>query len=106
MMPEFTPLQDSSPPSLPNSIFGQRFMMTSMPAASRLRGRLVVAHAQLHPYDLGADGDGVVDYRTDLVGRAEHVNHVDRVGDVAQGGVDRSPSRSLPAVPGLTGMTR
>ena len=34
MMPELTPLQDNSPQSRPNSIFGQRFMITSMPAAS------------------------------------------------------------------------
>ena len=34
MMPLLTPLHDNSPPKRPNSIFGQRFMMTSMPAAS------------------------------------------------------------------------
>src|SRR6266403_3793003 len=34
MMPLLTPLHDSSPPSRPNSIFGQRFMITSIPAFS------------------------------------------------------------------------
>jgi hypothetical protein len=34
MMPVLTPLHESSPPSRPNSIFGQRFMTTSIPAAS------------------------------------------------------------------------
>ena len=34
MIPEFTPLQDNSPPSRPYSIFGQRFITTSIPAAS------------------------------------------------------------------------
>ena len=34
MMPLLTPLHDNSPPRRPNSIFGQRFMTTSMPAAS------------------------------------------------------------------------
>ena len=106
MMPELTPLQDSSPPRRPNSIFGQRFMTTSMPARLGFLGRRIVADTQLHPHDLGADGDRVVDDRADLVGGAENVDHVDRVGNVAQGGVDFSPSCSLPAVPGLTGMTR
>ena len=36
MMPLLTPLHDNSPPSRPNSIFGQRFITTSMPAASAL----------------------------------------------------------------------
>ena len=35
MMPLLTPLHDNSPPSRPNSIFGQRFMMTSMPGSLR-----------------------------------------------------------------------
>ena len=34
MMPLLTPLHDNSPPKRPNSIFGQRFITTSMPAPS------------------------------------------------------------------------
>src|SRR5580658_5551786 len=50
--------------------------------------RRIIPHAQLHPYHLGTDGDGVIDDRADLVGRPEHVDHVDLVGNVAQRGVD------------------
>ena len=53
-----------------------------------LCGGLVVADAQLHPDHLGADGDGVVDDRSDRIRGAEDIDHVDLVGNVAQTGVD------------------
>ena len=95
MMPELTPLQDSSPPRRPNSIFGQRFMIDFDAGRLGARRRFVVADAELHPHHLGADRDGVVDDRADLVGGTEHVDHVDLVGDVAQTGVDRFAEQLL-----------
>ncbi len=50
--------------------------------------RLVVAHAELHPQDLRADRDRLGDHAWRLGRCAEHVDHVDRVGDVAERGVD------------------
>jgi hypothetical protein len=40
MMPLLTPLHDNSPPRRPNSIFGHRFMTTSIPAASAVAAAL------------------------------------------------------------------
>ena len=77
------------------------------PASLRGRRRLVVADAQLHPHDLGADRDRVGDDAGRFLGGAEHVHHVDLVRDVAR--ATRRPSRRagvLPAMPGLTGITR
>ena len=52
------------------------------------RGRRVVADAQLHPHDLGADRDRVGDDAGRFLGGAEHVHHVDLVRDVAERRVD------------------
>ena len=49
----------------------------------RLR-RGVVPDTQLHPHDLGADGDRIRDNGGRVLGPAEHVDHVDLVGNVAQ----------------------
>ena len=59
------------------------------------RRRLVVADAQLHPDDPGADGDGVGDNAGRFLGSAKHVDHVDLVGDVAQRRVDLFPEQGL-----------
>ena len=66
-----------------------------MPGRLRRLRRRVVADAQLHPHDLGADGDRVGDDAGRLVGRAEHVDHVDFVRDVAQRRVDRLAEQGL-----------
>ena len=73
-------------------------MMTSIPAASAVLAASSLRtpsciHTTLAPIAIassttpGASSDG-----------AEHVDHVDLVGDVAERGVDRSPSRVLPAM--------
>ena len=54
------------------------------PGPLRRRRRRVVADAELHPHDLGADRDRVVDDRRRVSCRTEDVDHVDRLGDVAQ----------------------
>ena len=95
MMPLLTPLHDNSPPSRPNSIFGQRFMMTSIPAASAVAAARVVADPQLHPHDLGADRDRVGDNARRLIERAEHVDHVDLIRNVPQRRVDRLAEQAL-----------
>ena len=59
------------------------------------RRRRVVADAQLHPDDPGADGDGVGDDPGGFLGVTEHVDHVDLVGDVAQRGVDLFAEQGL-----------
>ena len=56
----------------------------------------VVADAELHPHHLGADRDRVVDDRAGLIGGAEDVDHVDRVRDVAQRGIDLLALQFLP----------
>ena len=101
MMPELTPLQESSPPRRPNSIFGQRFMTTSMPAASAFARRRVVAHAELHPDHLGADGDGIVDDGRHLVAGAEDIDHVDGLGNVAQAGIGHLAQQRLAGDAGI-----
>ena len=65
--------------------------------AGRLRfGRGgIVADAELHPHHLGADRDRVLDDRRRLARGAEHVDHIDRLGDVAQIGVDVFPEQGL-----------
>src|SRR5271156_34807 len=73
MMPLLTPLHDNSPPSRPNSIFGQRFMTTSIPAASALAAAASLRMPS-HPHHLGADRDRVPDNRRRLAGSAEHVD--------------------------------
>src|ERR1700749_4072531 len=45
---------------------------------------LVVAHAELHPDDLGMLRDRLIDYRRDLLGAQEDINHVDRPSDLAE----------------------
>src|SRR5207302_8436438 len=52
------------------------------------RGRLVVADAELHPHHRRADRDRVLDDARRVLGRAEHIDHVDGIRDVAQRGVD------------------
>ena len=44
-------------------------------------------YAVLHPDVFGADGDGLVDYRGDLVGAAENVDQIDGFGDGWEVGV-------------------
>ena len=63
--------------------------------------RRVVADAELHPQDLGADRDRVVDDRRRLARGAEHVDHVDGLGDVAQRGVDRLAEQGLAGDAGI-----
>ena len=101
MMPLLTPLHDNSPPSRPNSIFGQRFMTTSMPAASALAAASSLRmpsciHTTLAPIAIasstiaGASRAG-----------AEHIDHVDRLGDVAQRGVDLLAEQALAGDAGI-----
>src|SRR6516164_3683640 len=45
---------------------------------------LVVADAELHPHDLGANCDRVFDDTRCLARRAKYVDHVDRLRNVAQ----------------------
>src|SRR5690348_7974528 len=52
------------------------------------RGSLVVAYAKLHPHNLCADGDRIIDDRPRLIGCTKDIHHVDLVRDVAQAGVD------------------
>ena len=67
----------------------------------RLRRRRVVADAELHPHHLGADRDRVIDDRADLVRRAEDVDQIDRLGDVAQRGVDGLAEQRLAGEAGV-----
>ena len=69
--------------------------------AGRLRRlrRRIVANAQLHPHDFGADGDRVGDDAGRLLGRAKHVDHVDLVRDVAQRSVDRLAEQGFAGYP-------
>ena len=60
-----------------------------------LGGGLVMADAELHPHHLRADGDGIVDDRRHRLGIAEHVDHVDLVGNIAQAGVGRLAQQLL-----------
>src|SRR4029077_14075928 len=47
----------------------------------------IVAHAELHPDDLGAGRDGLIRHAARRLGVAEDVYHIDRLGDVAERGV-------------------
>ena len=106
-MPLLTPLHDNSPPSRPNSIFGQRFMITSSPAASAVFAAASLRtpsciHTTLAPMAIASATMGAA-----VLGPAEHVDHVDLVGDVAQRRIGHlAEQRSCPAIPGLTGITR
>ena len=64
----------------------------------RLR-RLVVPDAQLHPHHLGANGDRVRNHARRLVGVAEHVDHVDVIGNVAQRRIGHLAEQRLPGYP-------
>ena len=89
MMPEFTPLQDNSPPSRPNSIFGQRFMTTSMPgglgafaAAASLRTPSCI-HTTLAPMAMASSTIG------GTWSEARNTSTMSiLLGDVAQRGID------------------
>src|SRR3954452_12252135 len=48
------------------------------------RGGVIIADAELHPYDFGADGDRLVDDAARHVGPAEHVHHVDRLRHIGE----------------------
>jgi hypothetical protein len=84
MMPLLTPLHDNSPPSRPELDF--RAAVHDDFESRRLCGRrrFVVADPQLHPHDLGANRDRVGDDAGRFLGRAENVDHVDLVRNVAQ----------------------
>ncbi len=88
MMPVLTPLHDNSPPSRPNSIFGQRFMITSSPAASAVAAASSLRIPSCIQTHFRADRDGVGDDAGRVLGGTEHVHHVDLVGNVAQRRVD------------------
>ena len=80
MMPLLTPLHDNSPPSRPNSIFGQRFMMISMPAASAVAAASSLRmpsciHTTLAPIAIASSTIAGASRRG-----AEHVDHVDLFG--------------------------
>ena len=57
--------------------------------------RLVVADAKLHPHDLGADGDRIVDNSRRRGRIAEEVDHVDMIRNVAQRGVNGLAEQGL-----------
>lgn len=58
-------------------------------------GGLVVADGKLHPHHLGADGDGLIGDRPGGGGIAEDVDHVHRLGDRGQIGIDGFPQQLL-----------
>ena len=68
----------------------------AQPGRPRRLGGLRVDHAELHPDRAGAEPDRVVDHRADLVGAAEHVDHVERRGVVER--ADYGPA--VQALPG------
>ena len=57
--------------------------------------RRIVPNTQLHPHDLGADGDCVRDDGGCVLGPAEHVDHVDVIGNVAQRRIGRLAEQGL-----------
>ena len=107
MMPLLTPLQDNSPPSRPNSIFGHRFMITSMPAASAVFAAASLRtpsciHTTLAPMAIASVDDA---------GRLARRCGTCRPCRPCRGcrAARHRPSRRarcLPAIPGLTGITR
>ena len=94
-MPLLTPLHDNSPPSRPNSIFGQRFMMTSIPAASAVFAASSLRtpsciHTTLAPIAIAS---ATIAGR--LRRRAEHVDHVDLSGMSRERRVDGFAEQGL-----------
>ena len=91
-----TPIQAISDDRRPYSIFGQRFITTLRPVASA-SGRLVVAHAELHPDHLRArrERQRLLDDRQGILRGAEDVDHVDRLGNVGELGVGLAAEQFL-----------
>ena len=71
------------------------------PGALGARGRRVVADAELHPHHRRADRDRVLDNAGRLGRRAEYVDHVDGLRNVAQRGVDPFAEQFLAGDPGV-----
>jgi hypothetical protein len=84
MMCVFTPTQFKPPKRRPCSIFTQRSMTASRPAAAGLGRGLIIFYTELLPEHLGADGDGVLGDGHHVLRLAEHVDDVDLARDVAQ----------------------
>ena len=73
------------------------------PRGLGLGRRGIVAYAKLHPDHLGADRDGIIDDGANRLRRSEYVHHIDRVGNVAQAGVNPLPQQVLPRGAGVHG---
>ena len=63
--------------------------------------RLVVAHAQLHPHYLGANGDGLARNPERGIRLTEHVDHIDRFLDVGKRSEDLLPEQLLAGMRGI-----
>jgi hypothetical protein len=110
MIPEFTPLQESSPASRPNSIFGQRFITTSSPAASAF----AAASSLRTPSCIHTTFAPIAIASSTIASACREARNTSTMstGPVTCWGISfrfayaRSPRSSFPAITGLTGMTR
>jgi len=103
---EFTPIQEISEDSRPYSIFGQR----SSPPSSVLLGQAAASSLRT-PSCIQITAGAVAlrsrrDDRQQVLRGTEHVDQVDRLGDVGQARVDGLAEQAEPARPGLTGIMR
>ena len=73
------------------------------PGGLRHLRRHIIADTQLHPHDLGADGDRILDDGGRVLRPAEHVDHVDFVRDVAQRRIGHLAEQGLPGDPRIDG---
>lgn len=83
---ELTPIQPISDDSRPYSIFGQRFMMTVMPAASAFAAASSWRTPSCSQITFGSVGKAriFVEHRHDVLGAAEDIDHVDGSANLAQ----------------------
>ena len=65
--------------------------------------RRIVAHAELHPDHLGPDGDRILDDRRHLVGCAEDIDHIHRLGYLPERGIDLLAEQGLAGDAGIDG---
>src|SRR5580704_4038086 len=66
-------------------------------------GGVIIADAELHPNDLGADGDRLIDYAACHFAPAKHIDHVDRLRHIGELRVD---GLAIDRAPGCVGVYR
>ena len=100
---ELTPIQPISEDSRPYSIFGQRFITTLRPAASASAAASSLRTPSCIQITCGrglsASASSTIGQR--VLRGAEDVDHVDRLGDVGEPGVDLLPEHFLAGLAGI-----